>query len=75
MNTYGRLSGIPEHKRHFRVLMYLVAMHLTDAGADLRLVQDGVGHAFIKNTVTDAQFTSCRRDEEARKVFAGQYVV
>jgi hypothetical protein len=51
------------------------ATHLLDAGADLRFVQDWIGHASIRNTVIYAQLTSHRRDEEARKVFASQYVV
>jgi hypothetical protein len=38
-------------------------------------VQDWISHASIKNTVIYAQLTSRRRDEEARKVFASQYVV
>jgi site-specific recombinase XerD len=46
-----------------------------DAGADLRFVQDWVGHASIKNTVIYAQLTSRRRDEEAPRVFTSPYVV
>ncbi len=65
MKHYGELAGIPESTRHF---------HL-DAGADLRFVQDWIGHASIGDTVIYAQLTSRRRDEEARKVFASQYVV
>jgi hypothetical protein len=49
--------------------------HLLDAGADLRFVQDWIGHASIRNTVIYAQLTSRRRDEEARNVFASQWVV
>jgi integrase len=73
--TYGEKAGIPEDKRHFHVLKHAIATHLLDAGADLRFVQDWVSHASIKNTVIYAQLTSRRRDEEARKVFASQYVV
>lgn len=73
--TYGEKAEIPGDKRHFHVLKHSIATHLLDAGADLRFVQDWVGHASIKNTVIYAQLTSRRRDEEARKVFASQYVV
>src|SRR5919108_5878367 len=73
--TYGELAGIPENKRHFHVLKHSIATHLLDAGADLRFVQDWIGHASIKNTVIYAQLTSRRRDEEARKVFTSPYVV
>jgi site-specific recombinase XerD len=75
MKYYGGLADIPVSKRHFHVLKHSIATHLLDAGADLRFVQDWVGHASIKNTVIYAQLTSRRRDEEARKVFASPYVV
>jgi type 1 fimbriae regulatory protein FimB len=75
MKHYGELAAIPASKRHFHVLKHSIATHLLDAGADLRFVQDWIGHASIKNTVIYAQLTSRRRDEEARKVFASPYVV
>jgi site-specific recombinase XerD len=75
MKHYGELAAIPASKRHFHVLKHSMATHLLDAGADLRFVQDWVGHASNKNTVIYAQLTSRRRDEEARKVFASPYVV
>ena len=75
MKIYGEKAGLPDTKRHFHCLKHSIATHLLDAGADLRFVQDWIGHASIKNTVIYAQLTSRRRDEEARKVFASQYVV
>ncbi len=75
MKHYGEAAGIPISKRHFHVLKHSIATHLLDAGADLRFIQDWVGHASIKNTVIYAQLTSRRRDEEARRVFASPYVV
>ena len=75
MKHYGEEAGIPASKRHFHVLKHSIATHLLDARADLRFVQDWVGHASIKNTVIYAQLTSRGRDEEARKVFTSPYVV
>jgi integrase/recombinase XerD len=75
MKHYGEEAGIPASKRHFHVLKHSIATHLLDAGADLRFVQDWIGHASIKNTVIYAQLTNRRRDEEARKVFTSPYVV
>jgi site-specific recombinase XerD len=75
MKAYGAAAGIPVAKRHFHVLKHSIATHLLDAGADLRFVQDWIGHASIRNTVVYAQLTSRRRDEEARRVFLSPYVV
>jgi site-specific recombinase XerD len=75
MKHYGERAGIPESKRHFHALKHSIATHLLDAGADLRFVQDWVGHASIGNTIIYAQLTSRRRDEEARRVFASPSVV
>jgi integrase/recombinase XerD len=75
MKHYGKRAGIPESKQHFHALKHSIATHLLDAGADLRFVQDWIGHASIRNTVIYAQLTSRRRDEEAQKVFASQWVV
>ena len=75
MKRYGERAGIPESKRHFHALKHSIATHLLDAGADLRFVQDWIGHASIGNTVIYAQLTSRRRDEEARRVFTSPYVV
>jgi site-specific recombinase XerD len=75
MKRYGERADIPESKRHFHALKHSIATHLLDAGADLRFVQDWVGHASIGNTIIYAQLTSRRRDEEARRVFTSPYVV
>jgi integrase len=79
-------SGLQEQMRppfgplHLLLLTEALADDLVDGrldktGADLRFVQDWVGHASIRNTVIYAQLRSRRRDEEARKVFASPYVV
>jgi site-specific recombinase XerD len=75
IKRYGERADIPESKRHFHALKHSIATHLLDAGADLRFVQDWIGHASIGNTVIYAQLTSRRRDAEARKVFTSPYVV
>jgi integrase len=73
--TYGELAGIPEEKRHFHVLKHSIATHLLDAGADLRWIQDWLGHAQVQNTVIYAQITNRKRDEGARKIFLSPQIV
>lgn len=75
MKRYGKKAGIPPDKRHFHVLRHSIATHLLDAGADLRFVQDWLGHANIQSTIVYAQLTSKARDEQARKVFASPSIV
>jgi site-specific recombinase XerD len=58
MKYYGQQADIPDSKRHFHALKHSIATHLLDAGADLRFVQDWIGHASIGNTVIYAQLTS-----------------
>jgi type 1 fimbriae regulatory protein FimB/type 1 fimbriae regulatory protein FimE len=69
MKGYGEKAEIPPDKRHFHVLKHSIATHLLEAGADLRFVQDWLGHANIQNTVIYASLTSRSRDENARKLF------
>jgi type 1 fimbriae regulatory protein FimB len=69
MKRYGEQAKIPKDKRHFHVLKHSIATHLLDAGADLRFVQDWLGHAQISNTVIYTFISSASRDERARHLF------
>jgi site-specific recombinase XerD len=69
MKTYAARANVPPHKRHFHVLKHSIATHLLDAGAELRFVQDWLGHSNIQNTVVYTFLTSRTRETTARKVF------
>lgn len=69
MKRYGAAAKLPPDKRHFHALKHSIATHLLDAGADLRFVQDWLGHSNIQNTLVYTYLTSANREETARKVF------
>lgn len=75
MNHYGEKAGIPQDKRHFHVLKHSIATHLLDAGADIRFVQDWIGHKNIQNTVVYAQISNPAREQQARRLFASPMIV
>jgi type 1 fimbriae regulatory protein FimB len=69
MKEYAELAAIPKEKRHFHVLKHSIATQLLDAGAELRFVQDWLGHSNIQNTVIYTALVSTSRDAKARQYF------
>lgn len=69
MKKYGKAADLPPSKRHFHCLKHSIATHLLEAGADLRFVQDWLGHSNIQNTVVYTYLTTRSRENAARKVF------
>ncbi len=69
MKKYGEAAGLPPTRRHFHCLKHSIATHLLDAGADLRFVQDWLGHSNIQNTVIYTYLTTRGREGAARRAF------
>lgn len=69
MKEYGKKAKLPTDKQHFHVLKHSIATHLLDAGADIRFLQDWLGHANIQNTLIYAYLTNPTCSEKARKFF------
>ncbi len=69
IKDYGEEAAIPKDKRHFHVLKHSIATHLLDAGAELRFLQDWLGHANIQNTVIYTALVSISREAKARAYF------
>ena len=69
MKKYGEIADLPVAKRHFHCLKHSIATHLLEAGADLRFVQDWLGHSNIQNTVVYTYLTTRGRDGAAQRAF------
>jgi type 1 fimbriae regulatory protein FimB len=69
MRQYGKMAKISQEKQHFHVLKHSIATHLLDAGAELRFLQDWLGHANIQNTVIYTALVSQSRETKAREYF------
>jgi hypothetical protein len=71
MKRYGEEARLPREKCHFHVLKHSIATHLLDADADLRFLQNWLGHANIQNTVIYAALVSHSRERKALGITMG----
>jgi integrase len=66
MKLYGEKAALPIDKRHFHCLRHSIATHMLEAGENIEVVQDWLGHQNIQNTQVYAKLTNTRRDNAAR---------
>ena len=69
MRKYGKLASLPRDLQHPHCFKHSIATHLLEAGADLRIVQDALGHKEIDNTVIYTTIANPVRDQKQRELF------
>jgi integrase len=69
IKKYGERAKLPVGKRHFHILKHSIAVHMLEAGAEIKLVQELLGHKNIQNTLVYAQLVSKYRDEKQAELF------
>lgn len=69
MRKYGRLADLPAELQHPHCFKHSIATHLLEAGADLRIVQDALGHKEIDNTVIYTTIANPVRDQKQRELY------
>jgi len=70
IKKYGEKAKLPVGKRHFHILKHSIAVHMLEAGAEIKLVQELLGHKNIQNTLVYAQLVSKYRDEKQQELFS-----
>lgn len=75
MREYCRRAGIPAEKAHPHALRHSAGVHRAEAGLDVRLIQDWLGHRNIRNTVVYTRISSPLRDEAYFRALASGKVV
>lgn len=68
MKRYCAKAGIDASKAHFHCLKHTCATHYLEVGAELRFLQDWLGHANVQNTVKYSHVVSAHRDAQAREL-------
>ena len=71
MQRYARLAGIEEHV-HPHILRHTYAVHLLRGGADLRTVQELLGHESISTTQVYTQLELKELQKRYRKAHPRQ---
>jgi len=74
MKRYGAKARLPISKRHFHILKHSIAVHLLQAGAEIVLVKDLLGHRSISNTLLYAELVSKYRDDRQIELFASKQI-
>lgn len=66
---YSELAGIPKHKAHPHVLKHSCATHLRENGADIKVIQEWLGHTSLASTGIYMGLTQEQVDTQVGKAF------
>jgi len=69
MRAHCERAGIAAPLNHFHALRHSIAVHLAEAGTDVSLIQDWLGHKSIMNTMVYLKITNKSRDRAAEAMY------
>ena len=75
MKHYASKAKLPEDKAHWHTLKHSIAVHLAESGADVKELQNYLGHKKIDSTMVYFQFTTKQQDAFYNKIAGSAQIV
>jgi len=75
MKHYAGKAKLPEDKAHWHTLKHSIAVHLAESGADVKELQNYLGHKKIDSTMVYFQFTTKQQDAFYNKIAGSAQIV
>jgi site-specific recombinase XerD len=75
MKNYAGKAKLPEDKAHWHTLKHSIAVHLAESGADVKELQNYLGHKKIDSTMVYFQFTTKQQDVFYNKIAGNPQIV
>ncbi len=72
---YAGKAKLPEDKAHWHTLKHSIAVHLAESGADVKELQNYLGHKKIDSTMVYFQFTTKQQDAFYKKIAESPQIV
>ena len=75
MKRYGELAKLPSDKTHWHTLKHSIAVHLAESGADVKELQNYLGHRRVESTMIYFHFTTRQQDDFYNKILRNSQIV
>ena len=75
MKQYADKAKLPEDKAHWHTLKHSITVHLAESGADVKELQNYLGHKKIDSTMVYFQFTAKKQDAFYNKIDKSPQIV